>query len=260
MTEKKNALVPITDTILALKGDTAALAAAVQENLGGEQISVFDLERVKIPAGGGPSFTVITPDGEEDSLKTITGSIILVEKRKAWWKSRGVDGSPPTCRSTNYTSGMGPWGEGGKPALRNCELCEYNQFETAVKDDGSLGKGKACKDMRLLFFLREGAESMLPSLVILPPTSIKPMQRYSLALAAKGIGLTAALTTLTLQKAANSEGTPYSECRPTMERRLNDVEKAALKIYAEGIRPLFQSIDTTPIEAAVQEIEFEIKG
>jgi len=253
-TTKKNEVIPITQTILALSGDTQALAQAFTENLGGEKISVFDLERIKIPSGGGPAYTVIDPSGEEDSIKELTGTIVWIEARKSYWADNTPDGSPPDCRSDDCKVGFGSWDteHPDKKVARACETCQFNQFGTAVNDKGELTAGKACKDMRLVFFMREGVESMLPSLVILPPTSIKPMQKYLVSLASKGIAITAALTRLTIAKGP-SGGVDYSVCRPLMERRLTPEETETLRSYVAGIKVAFAQVDTSAVEEGVKQ-------
>lgn len=251
---KKNEIVPITESIPALAGDTEALALAFAENLGGEKISVFDLERIKIPSGGGPTYTIIDPDGTEDSIKEMVGTIVWVESRKSYWADNQPDGSPPDCRSEDCQTGMGHWNPDDPDAFvpRECKSCPMNEFGTAVKDDGSLGKGKACKDTRLVFFMRQGSESMLPSLVILPPTSIKPLQRYLVSLASKGVAITAALSKLALKK-ENSDGTDYSVVRPSLERRLTGEETQTLRDYAKGIKVAFATMDTSEVEQGAVE-------
>lgn len=250
MTEKKNEIVPITKSVLALSGDTEALALAFAENLGGEKISVFDLERIKVPSGGGPAYTIVDPDGTEDSAKELTGIVVWLESRKSYWSDTSPDGSPPDCKSDDCTTGMGKWDseDPDRVVPRSCAHCEFNEFGTAVNDKGELTAGKACKDTRLVFFVREGVESMLPSLVILPPTSLKPMARYLLSLASKGVAITACLTKLALVKESNQTGTEYSACKPSMIRRLDEGETKTLRRYVDGIKIAFASLDTSQQE------------
>ena len=85
----------------------------------------------------------------------------------AYWPagSEYDDDTTPLCSSVDGKVGIGT--PGGA-----CAACVMNRFGSAP--DGS--KGKACKNMRVLYLLRSG--EYMPLQVNLPPTSIKPFKEF----------------------------------------------------------------------------------
>lgn len=71
----------------------------------------------------------------------------------------------PLCSSMD-----GKWGEGSPGGV--CEACELNHYRTDPKG----GKGKACKNQRALYILRNG--EYVPICLTLPPTSLTPFQDF----------------------------------------------------------------------------------
>ena len=107
------------------------LQEIIADNLGGEQITPFDLDRVTVPAGGALSWEVPTLDGEE-SVKEIEGIVIYWRTARAYWE-QGLDesggGSPPDCSSDDGQIGIGTIAatvQGGQ-----CSACPMNQFGSA---------------------------------------------------------------------------------------------------------------------------------
>ena len=74
------------------------------------------------------------------------------------------DDQPPLCQSFDGKVGYGE--PGG-----TCADCVLNQFGS----DGN-NKGKACKNMRMLYLLRSG--EYMPIQIALPPTSLTPYTRF----------------------------------------------------------------------------------
>ena len=118
----------------------------LRSNLGGEKISEFDLQQIKIPTGGGLSWTIPSVSGERTS-PSVEGIIVAVAPRRAYWESSDLSGNPPDCASRDLITGRG--NPGGA-----CELCEFAQFGSA--DNGA---GKACKETRQVFLLTPGSQT-----------------------------------------------------------------------------------------------------
>src|SRR5690606_20046028 len=77
----------------------AELAEIISANLGGEGITQFDLDRVRIPAGGSTMWSVPTLDGEEET-RVLEGIIIHFTTPRAYWKTpfdESGGGTPPDC-------------------------------------------------------------------------------------------------------------------------------------------------------------------
>lgn len=158
---------------------------AITENIG--EIKMTDLTKVTVPTGGGLAFNVITPEGP-DSVKTLTGIIILAPRGKVYFP-KSMDeapNSPPACYSNDAVEGLGDPFETGATGKYNCTVCPKNTFGTAVPRPGQTeAKGKACKDTRPIYLLEAG--NVLPTIVQVPPTSLKHLAKHMSRLSTLGI-------------------------------------------------------------------------
>lgn len=147
-----------------------------------------EFPRVKIPAGGAIAFELPNPDDPDDPLtsKTLEGVIVYQHNANAYWENSESSGTPPDCSSTDGHAGYG--NPGGA-----CTGCHLNQFGS-----GEGGIGKACKNMRNLYLLRDG--DMLPLMISLPPTSLKAFQVYANNLRFAGRALSGVKTQISLKK------------------------------------------------------------
>lgn len=207
------------DTFVVLQDGSEALEALAY-NIQGEQIDEFDLDRVSVPAAGGLAFTL--PD--DDVTKEITGIMISVGVRRAYWdKPFGEENGPPVCSSSDGIRGNGdPGGD--------CASCPLNQFGTAKKDDGQPGRGKACRESRAIFMLRES--DRLPLVVSAPASSLKGAKQYLMKLP---VIRTRALTTIALVKDKSSDGVAYSRLVLSFVGKLPDSVDGPLRDYANAI-------------------------
>ena len=117
--------------------------------------------RIKIPGGGHLQFEI--PSGNPDVpdyAPYLEGVILYSHNSNAYWPegSEYDDDQPPLCQSFDGKVGYGE--PGG-----TCADCVLNQFGS----DGN-NKGKACKNMRMLYLLRSG--EYMPIQIALPPTKI----------------------------------------------------------------------------------------
>lgn len=216
---------------LVLQGEQA-ISEIISENLGELGITQFDLDRVKFPTGGNTMWTIPSLD-EDKTEKELRGIIVYWKDVRAYWTELfSGEGNPPDCRSDDSIVGYGnPGGVCGK--------CPLSQFGSAPN-----GKGQACKQIRLLFLLREG--DMLPLVIALPPTSINNVKKYFLRLASKSIPYWGVITTLTLEKTKNANGIPYAKVVPVLDSVLDEETKARVKAYAETIRPTLKKTSIKP--------------
>lgn len=144
--------------------DTAFSNEDLAEDMDGLQMS---FQRVKIPGGGALQFELPGDDPENpDYAKTLEGVILFNHASGAYWQegSEYDENSTPLCSTVDGKVGMGE--PGG-----SCAICSLNQFRSAAD-----GKGKACKNMRILYLLRDG--DYLPIQLTLPPTSIRPFNDF----------------------------------------------------------------------------------
>ncbi len=203
--------------------------AAINENVGTGGITEFDFDRTKIPAGGGLAFNVTTLEGESPE-KSIAGVIVLATDARAYWKvsldqNGGRGNTPPDCSSREGTTGVGD--PGG--LCMKCRLAEFGS-------DPKSGRGQACKAIRQLFILR--GESLLPTVLALPPTSLKAAKQYMLRLAGQGLPYWAVATRISLETAQNAGGIKYSRAVFTFAGMLPAEQREKAKSYSEMLKPL----------------------
>lgn len=135
------------------------------EDMDGLRLS---FQRVKIPSGGALQFELPSDDPENpDYAKCLEGVILFNHASSAYWPagSEYDENTTPLCSSVDGKTGYGA--PGGA-----CAVCDLNRFGTDGKGNG----GKACKNMRVLYLLRDG--EYMPIQVTLPPTSIRPFTDF----------------------------------------------------------------------------------
>jgi hypothetical protein len=212
----------------ALRGDPAQALAVLRENMGGEKLTEFDLDRVKMPAGGGKFWEVPTL-GDVESTREIEGVVVITKNVRAYWP-RSVDegdgNEPPQCSSPDAIQGY------GDPGVL-CETCPYSQFGSSTKE-GS--KGQACKQMRQLFVLSE--RSVLPLVLTLPPTSLSAARKYFMRLASHSGTLYWATTTKIGLGQADGPGGKYSVATFAQGSPLAPDEVEAVTRYRDALEPI----------------------
>ena len=211
---------------LALRMDQKDLVEMIRETVGADGLSPQDLDRVKVPSGGGQAWEVPTIDGDSDATKYINGVVLEVATRRAYWpeKYSGAN-DPPECFSNDGFIGVGE--PGG-----TCAECPLNEFHTA--DDGD-GPGKACKETRQLFVLTE--DSIIPMLVTVPPASIQSVKQYRIRLLRGQQRITDVVTSIGLKKANSKSGIEYSQVTLARAQTLDPDAASRMRAYAASIQP-----------------------
>ena len=200
----------------------------VRENVGSD-LTQFDFDRLKVPAGGTTTWEVPTLTGLEET-KEFFGVVALWTSPRAYWNiafDESGGGTPPDCSSMDGVIGEG---SPGGP----CVDCALSKFGTADK-----GKGQACKQMRLLFMLKPGG--IMPTVIVAPPTSLKAIRSYLLRLADAQKPFQSVITRLTLEQDKNADGIKYAKIIPTMVGELTPVEADRVREYGNMIRPAVEA-------------------
>ena len=199
-------------------------------NQGGEdEINQGDLERIKIPSGGSIFWEMPTLSGPE-SVKEFEGIIVAWKRSRSYWKDKYLGGGEkPDCRSTDGITGIGnPGGE--------CDRCQLARWQNDEAPD--------CTDQRILFILK--ADSILPIVFVLPPTSIPVMRKYMLKLTSRKIPHFAVITQFKLEKMNNPNGQPYARISPLLVRSLDKDEMLTMSNYSFMIKNLVQKTHAEP--------------
>lgn len=200
------------------------------ENLGGQGFTPFDLDRIRVPAGGGTTWEVPTLQGPQ-SQAVLNGIIVAYRDVRSYWRELFAGGSqPPDCSSPDALYGVGT--PGG-----SCLSCPLAAFGTSTKADGKTGKGQACRLMRLLLFLRES--DLIPTLVVVPPSSVKSCRSYFLRLVGSGLPYYGVTTNLALHKMRSGDGITYSQIGFNVGRELDDSERQRIDTIKLALNTIF---------------------
>ena len=214
----------------------------LQANLPALTVAPWDMDRAKVPSGGGSTWEIPDLDEGMRVVKQLEGIILHYLSIRSYWQNgldEGNGASPPDCWSDNGVIGTGdPGGD--------CETCPMNAWGSAAKGDG-----KACKQKRILFLLQPNA--YLPLLVQVPTMSIRPLNQYMMRLASTGTMYHNVVTGLTLEKSQQrGGGLTYSKMVCKKIRALSDVELAAVKDLAaqfKAAQPARSMMDVVGDEA-----------
>lgn len=179
-------------------------------NIGGDEITVANLPRIKMVGGAAPLLMAPTAAGEEP-VQRVEGVVVFKKDRRAYWKSKELSNTPPDCSSNDCKQGNGT--PGGK-----CKECPL-----AVFGSDTVGAGQACKEIRDLYMLR--GEDSLPEILSLPPTSVKASKDFFVRLIGSRIPLHGALIAIEIKKAQNPQGKPYGKAMFSLVRSLMPIEK-----------------------------------
>lgn len=191
-------------------------------------------DRIKIPAGGGVAFEVPGDDpNSPDMVKEFEAVILYHHPINMYYKDK-YDGSnnPPDCGSMDGKVGINSDGE-----IVDCAKCPLSKFGS---DEG--GKGKACKQKRRLYLLREG--EMLPILMTLPTGSLVEFSKYIMRLLNKNTKANQVVTKFSLKKAQNATGINYSQAVFSVARSLSPEEQVCIANASAQAKAFAQSAET----------------
>ena len=172
--------------------ETTFTAEELAEDMDGIQLN---FQQVKVPAGGALQYEIPTEDPDNpDYSRYLEGVILFHHPSNAYWPEtedgEDDDNAPPQCQALD-----GKLGHGSPGGL--CASCGYNRF-------GTRGKGKACKNMHMVYLLRSG--EFMPLQISLPPTSIRPFNEFvSRAFMLRRRGICSAVVQLGLKKMNNGK-------------------------------------------------------
>lgn len=230
-----------TSTInLPVLTDPEGVADVMAVNMEGMAAS---FPRIKFPSGGMLAFEVPSDEGA-DVAKELVGVIIDQVSSNTYWSQKYTgETNTPDCFSPDGKIGTRspgaklPW-SGDR---MECSRCPLNQY-------GSEGKGKACKNMRKIFMVRE--HEILPLEIMIPPSSLREWQNYTVQLTTKVKPLDGVVTRIKLKKAVSAGGIEYSQAQFSKAADLTPDERIAIRKYAQSLRAVIrQQAQQSPVEA-----------
>lgn len=160
------ALLATVDTAGMTDGQKAELAKVMEESYADSRTGFdFKPQRVKVNKD---SQTFADPFG--NAVDELRGIMIFKQKVRALWDRKSGENAP-LCSSLDCVIGTRRDG-----TTQACVGCPANEWGSGKSEGGQEMRGKACKEMRRIYLLQLG--NLLPVLVTLPPTSIKPWDDY----------------------------------------------------------------------------------
>ncbi len=200
----------------------------IETNVGPVGLTPLDLERIRVPSGGGTQWEIGTLAGSE-MAKAFDAIIVYAKDGRIYWPEPfGQGDRVPTCVSHDGVTGQGD--PGGA-----CADCPYAEFGSDER-----GTGQACKQVKQLFIFLAG--DRLPRLLSVPPTSLKPVRKYMLRLASAGKAHFAVLTHFELEKAQNREQIDYAVITPTMAAELSDEQTSFFRRMRDALEPSLSQV------------------
>jgi hypothetical protein len=204
----------------------------LRENIGAQGLSTFDLDKIKVPGGGAVSWEIPTLEGPKP-FQVLEGIIVHFKDIRSYWKEKygaGAGNVPPDCNSDDGVVGVGnPGGD--------CQKCPLAQFGTATNEKGEPTAGQACRQIRLMLFLRQ--ESLVPMLVVIPPSSSKNARQYFLRLISNGYPYYGVTTQLRLERQKSGGGVAFSQATFAMGRKLEPQEFERVQVIGLAMKELF---------------------
>lgn len=226
----------------------AELQELVEENMMGEDLGMSDLPRIKFPSGGSTMWTVLDENGEEDACKELSGVLLYSHQHRGFWMSSLEESGSqaPDCRSSDGRTGE--WcqvdDDGNVTAERpegwtgNCGDCAFAQFGS-----GKGGRGQACRLMHRSFLLQEN--TLLPVIINVPPTSLKPFKTYRTLLTNNGIAYFRTLTKISLIKETTPDNVAYACADFKKGETLTGEGLQQLIAYRTSLLPMLKATETT---------------
>jgi hypothetical protein len=246
---------------LALNHDLTEVAGFIEDNLGGQDVTEFDLTRLSVPSGKATKYRWEVPTlDDSETVDELAGIIVFQKQTRAFWPMSIDDGGgnvPPSCSSPDAKVGFGKqWATredpdpDGEPRQLACAQCPKSQFGS----DG--GRGQACKQQAQLFLLMQ--TGFLPVVVSVPPTSLSEVRKYMVKISSAGMRYDQVVTRFALEKKQNAGGTDYALIVPKLGGFLDEDEAAKARAYGEQLKPTFeqvaQAVAETPVSSGADPV------
>lgn len=255
---EETALVPF-DNYAIHQFEPGELAELMKANTGGE-VGQFDLDRVKIPSGGGTTWTVPDIDGEIDTKELIGVMVYWRSGRTYYVESFDTTGggTPPDCYSDDGEFGVGLYGVGGEMEVRKsgpagaCQTCPMAEWGSEDPTDEEK-KGQACRQLRVVYLLTH--DSVIPKVLVLPPTSLAAHKKFMLGLFGKKTPYWGAVVKITLKKDKSASGISYASAVFERLETLPPEKAKTMREYGQEIANVFDKF----IDVIVEDVSMTVE-
>lgn len=194
--------------------------------------------RVKIPGGGATQFEMPSEDSTRpEYAASLEGVLLYHHAANGYWVGEvGEEDKSPLCTSMDGKIGHG---DPGGP----CAKCYLNTFGSAED-----GRGKACKNQRYLYLLRDG--EFMPLELHLPPTSLQAFYKFmNAAFLYRNRASYGSVAELTLHR--EDKPSPHAVVDFRRVRDLAGEELARARAFSNAFRGQVKDLLTERVEALV---------
>lgn len=202
----ENNVVPVRQIIdlpVVQNDTTESMLASIQNKIqgpSGDKIRVTQFKKFRLPSG-------------EETDGPLEGVIVDFVSANVFYKD-GFDKDnmgPPDCFAINPEPNLlVPSPNSPDRQAESCAVCPNNQFGT-----GARGKGKACKNTRVLAFMPADATQETPPWILnVSPTGIKGFDDYVRGLAGKKISPLQIVTAVGFDKSVDFPSLKMAAVRP----------------------------------------------
>lgn len=190
-----------------------------------------------------------------EAVPEMTGVVLAIRKARRHMVDDIETGQRvPECVLHKVNPDVGLTAEG---KLRACATCPYNRWGSAVGPNGVPTRGKACREKRLILFLRDG--DVLPVVVAAPPTSIRAVENWKNLLETKGVPLPLAHVTLRVKREQRGDKV-FGILQINQNRILSPAEAKELWERVQVVQARVQSWLTAPANVVDERDDIEENG
>jgi hypothetical protein len=213
-------------------------ADLVETNLGAT--GKIEFPRLKILHAGACSFELPTDlEGNTKQIKEIDAVMLFQQRIRGYWGSAYGGGRKlPDCSSVDCITGIDR--TEGETVKTFCKSCPRSQYGSDPKG----GRGQACKEMRRIFIRIEN--DYVPTVLSVPPTSLKNIDNFLVKLVSKGIKYTDIRIKLKVEDATNEKGIRYT--RLALSKSPNDLKPEELKMAKDMTAAYMPFMKAEPVE------------
>jgi hypothetical protein len=218
----------------ALSQAPGKMATIIRENIGACGLSLFTLDRIKVPGGTGPAVWELPGLKGPKAVESFDAIVIGKRDARSYWSkpfgTSGTGNAPPDCSSPDAINGFG--NPGGK-----CRTCTFAQFGTSKKPNGDPGRGQACKQAIMLLLMRP--TDTLPVLMVIPPGSLKEAGQFFMRLTQAELLARQVVVKFSLKKDKNADNIPYHKVVMEHSRDLSAEEFTRAEAITNALHTFF---------------------
>lgn len=211
--------------------DAGAGISCPKLSIKGKQFRFIEGDQERPHPFGQPLHVIIlTTDPKKGPAKSFYGKSYV----------EGEDQAPICYSSDGHTPDSGS----SDVQAPSCAQCPHNRFGTARQQDGTMGRGKACRDFKRVYVVPYDQPFSGVYELKVPPTSFQPMQAYGNELTRLGVRIYEAVTTLNF----TAETSPVLSFSNAGFLPQEVAAKLAERISSGEFESLMPSLNKTPAE------------